>query len=263
MKMNYKLIEDFLEEIPISSEGKCSYFNEKRSRAKAFKLAGDVSPEILETLLNLGYRRCGDLYYQQNCLGCNLCICFRIETSLFTLTKSQKRILNKNKDIVCKVGLPNLTPLKENIYLNYQYHQHFQKDIKTENRSKKFDPGEQLDTMYYQMYTNPSCTRETEFYLKDELIGFGITDLGIKTVSAVYFVYNTDYNKRSLGTLEILKGIEWAKENDYLYYHLGFYIPGHKKMDYKINFGAGQFLNSITNLWISDLTEIDDYIKGN
>ena len=116
--------------------------------------------------------------------------------------------------------------------------------------------------MYYQMYTNPSCTRETEFYLEDELIGFGIIDLGTKTVSAVYFVYNTDYNKRSLGTLAILKGIQWAKTNNYLYYHLGFYIPEHKKMDYKINYSAGQFLDQKVNLWNSDLTEIDDYIIG-
>ncbi len=120
--MNYKQIADLLVELPVSPEGRCSYFTEKRSQAKAFKLSGDISPEIFEKLLNLGYRRCGNLYYQQNCSGCNLCICFRIETNTFTMTKLQKHVLKRNKDVVCTTGMPNPTPIKEKIYLKYQYH---------------------------------------------------------------------------------------------------------------------------------------------
>ena len=46
----------------------------------------------------------------------------------------------------------------------------------------------------------------------------------------------TAQEARSLGTLAILRQIEWAKRDGYSHLYLGYWIDGHRKMDYKRRF---------------------------
>jgi len=101
------------------------------------------------------------------------------------------------------------------------------------------------------MYSFTTASWELEFYDSDKLAGFGIVDVGEKSVSAVYHVYHPDYESQSFGTFMILKSMDWLRsENLFLYYHLGLWIPGHPKMDYKKNFRPGEILHPITKIWV-------------
>jgi arginine-tRNA-protein transferase len=143
---------------------------------------------------------------------------------------------------------PHVTDEKKTLYLNYQYVQHFLKPV---NRRKErfFDKEQTLYTMYEQMYRNVHNSIEMELYLKDKLMGFAILDIAAQSVSAVYSVYNPNEKRRSLGTAIILKSIEWAQNNQFKYYYLGYYIPGHKKMDYKARFKPAQIRNPKSGSW--------------
>ena len=123
------------------------------------------------------------------------------------------------------------------------------KKLHTALRHENPDAEMLLDTMYFQMYTNPESTLEMELTLADQLIGFGILDVAEDIVSAVYFVFDPDYGKRSLGTYAILRGIEWAMSEGYRYYHMGYLIDGHPKMVYKRQFGPGQLLDDEKGRW--------------
>jgi arginine-tRNA-protein transferase len=212
-----------------------------------------LPPELFSVLLDLGFRRSGTYYYKPYCPGCTQCKSYRVVLSDFSHSRSQKRILKKNRDLEFQISLPKFTRGKEELYLKYQYFQHFKKDRKLKSIYKKegtFNPDRLLESMYYQMYTNPSNSIESHVFLDGKLLGFGILDITKTSVSTVYFVFDPDLNRRSLGTYSILKEIEWAQKRGLRYYHLGFYIHRHPKMDYKKYFKKAQVLDPVSNDWI-------------
>jgi arginine-tRNA-protein transferase len=54
----------------------------------------------------------------------------------------------------------------------------------------------------------------------------------------VYTFFDPDEAKRSLGTLAILSQLEWARRDGRAHLYLGYWIDGHRKMDYKRRFAA-------------------------
>ena len=63
-----------------------------------------------------------------------------------------------------------------------------------------------------------------------------VTDLVPDALSAVYTFYDPDEVSRGLGTLAILKQLEWAARAGRSRLYLGYWIAGHDKMDYKRRF---------------------------
>lgn len=244
-------IEIMLDEIPYTPEGQCSYFTDRMSRSRAFRIEGDIPAAFYEVALNRGFRRCGDIYYLQRCHHCVLCLSYRVRLDAFLPTRSQSRVLRRCRNVTCRVAEPEPTPEKESIYLRYQYHQHYLKDQERPGNSVRsnYDETSLRQTMYFQLYTNPSTTREVMLYLDKRLIGFSIFDVAERSVSAVYSVFDPGFSRRSPGTLAILRGIEWARRQNYTFFHLGHFIPGHPKMDYKSRFRPAEIMNPNTGDW--------------
>ena len=234
--------------IPLAPESDCSYFDDRRSRSRAFRLGCDVEPDFLESSMDRGYRRCGDIYYQQDCPACGLCVNYRIPIADFQPTRSQRRVLKRNADVSMTVLPPNPSSEKEDIYLRYQRSQHYARPVPGAP-VRDFDPNAALETMYFQMYTNPNSSQEVELRVDGTLIGFCILDLAVESVSAVYFVFDPEQQKRSPGTLAILRELDWCGEHGFRWFQLGFYIAGHAKMEYKSNFGPGEYLHQATGSW--------------
>ncbi len=90
---------------------------------------------------------------------------------------------------------------------------------------------------------------EMEYYLNDKLVGVGIVDEGVDSLSSNYFYYDTEYLDRRLGIFSILKEIELAQKLEKKYYYLGFYIEENPKMSYKKYFKPNQILE--TGVWKS------------
>lgn len=234
--------------IPLAPETDCSYFPDRLSQARAFRLNEDVSEAFMEAALSRGYRRCGDVFYQQDCAACSQCINYRVPVAKFSPSRSQRRIRKRSERIVSSLGRPHSTDEKAEIYLRYQRQQHHGRPAPGAPE-KPFDPQNALTTMQFQMYQNPRLTREIELRLDGTLIGFGTLDVAIATASAVYFVFDPDYAHFSLGTLAILREIEWCLSEGLAWLQLGYYIPGHPKMDYKQNFRPGQILHRASGEW--------------
>ena len=245
--------ETVLTDLPVGQATPCSYFADRKSTMQYFVCDDGIPGHLLEKSLSLGYRRCGETYYRTQCEGCNLCLTYRVPAKLFKPSRNQRRILKRNADLDIRIGEPDLREEKKDIYLRYQYHQHHLKPVK--GIEKEFSDEQQLDVMEWQMYDNPLSTRELEMYLDDKLVGFGIMDCAVDSISLVYFVYDIDYGKRSLGTMNILHSIDWAREQNYYWVYLGFYIPGHPKMDYKRRFQPAQY-KSQNGDWQESLPEL-------
>jgi arginyl-tRNA--protein-N-Asp/Glu arginylyltransferase len=249
MKENQFDFNSFIDSLPLSRAYPCSYFDERLSVVKAFFNRGKIEPQLLESILNLGIRRSGNIYYQNHCPQCSMCLSYRVVLDRFQLTGSQKRILKRNKDIKVRFTYPHVTYEKESLYIRYNYLQHYLKPGQTGQRREEFDKEKVLSTMYDQMYSNSENSLEMEIFLKNHLVGFAVFDIAVKSLSAVYSVYDVEDRRRSLGTYIILKSIEWARSMNFHYYHLGFYIPGHPKMDYKSHYKNAEIRNPETGKW--------------
>jgi len=182
------------------------------------------------------------VYYQPNCGACTLCLPFRVRAGEFAMRRSQRRVWQRNADVEVRLRVPRATPEKEALYLRYQRSQHHA-------ANEPFDVDYQLSVMDFQMYSNPAFTRELEYWLGDQLIGFGTVDLVEDILSAVYFVFDPDFRRRSPGIFNILSCIEQARQRGLRYVHLGYLIPGHPKMDYKRWFTPADLLNPRTREW--------------
>jgi len=65
-----------------------------------------------------------------------------------------------------------------------------------------------------------------------------VTDRVPGALSAVYTFFDPDQPRLGLGTLAILRQIEWARREGLDYLYLGYWIEGHAKMDYKRRYRA-------------------------
>jgi arginine-tRNA-protein transferase len=245
----FTYFHSWLQSLELLAPGACAYFSEKVSQVKAFLADKPLPLEIIDSLLAQGYRRSGEIFYQNHCPGCHLCLSLRIPLKTFSATGSQKRILKKNRDLVFKIGEPRSTKQKKIIYLRYQHQKHYLHPALESKRKEYFDMHANLEIMHEQMYKITHQSKEMEIWLDDILLGFGILDLGLKAMSMVYLVFEPRFQKRSPGKFIILKALEWARDAGFKYAYLGFYIPGNRKMDYKIQYGPAQILNPVTMQW--------------
>jgi arginine-tRNA-protein transferase len=61
-------------------------------------------------------------------------------------------------------------------------------------------------------------------------------------MSTVYFFFDLEESRRSLGTFSALIEIETARRLDLPYYYLGYWVPGCRKMEYKAALGPHELL---------------------
>lgn len=100
-------------------------------------------------------------------------------------------------------------------------------------------------------------TYHTLYYLDGNLIGVGVLDILTKSITTVYFFYDTNYAHLNLGIYSALVEISMIrqmakhysgppKQNKLVNYHIGFYVHECKKMHYKTRFKPAYLLCSET-----------------
>ena len=177
----------------------------------------------------------------------------RIPSKDFSPSKSQKRILSKNEDIVRVINPPLATDPQYELFKNYINRRH---------------PNGGMSDMDVEDFT--SMIEETnveskliEYYIKRnttlELVSFSLVDILDDGISMVYSVFDPELRDRSLGTYMILDHNNLALEMNLKFVYLGYWVKGSSKMDYKKRFSP---LEVFTNdKWISAsksrITKID------
>lgn len=187
-------------------------------------LFGPLTNHIMELFLAAGYRRNGNSLYTMRCASCNACIPIRLYPAEFKASRNQRRVSKLNSDLSVQFNSVQMT--EENLQLCERF--------LVDRYSQKSNTA----LGYYSgFFLNHIVTSLELHYRKDgRLIGNGIIDIGENWMNAVYFFFDPDEARRSLGTFNILTMIDFClqKKIDYLY--LGYYIPGVSAMDYKARF---------------------------
>lgn len=249
---NSDIFAQWLDRLHLTGPLPCAYYLGKTVRLKAFISSFSLNPSYIDFLLSRGYRRSGDLYYQNHCTFCQLCLSYRLPLAKFQQwSRWQKKILRRSFGLNYYIKNPLNTRQKKEIYLEYQYHKHYKDPGPGYVEHDRFRAKDYLHIMHEQLYKN--CYNSMEIEIWDEqverLVAFGIMDLGEKAISAIYIVFDRAYSRYSPGSLAILRMIEWAWLHGYDYLYLGFFIPRHPKMDYKFRYQPAEILDTRTMQW--------------
>ena len=215
----------------------CPYLT-KRDEKKIFLIMDDINKSNeYEHLIKSGFRRSHNILYNQVCADCNLCKSIRINVNNFKLSKSNKRVLNKNKNLFIKKLSNN--PSKEQFtlfkkYLEFKHNDSEMNEMNFHDYCKMFD-SKGINTKIY------------EYFYKGELVGCVISDFLEGSISMVYSFYSELFLKNSFGKYVILDHFRLAKDFDMDYVYLGYWVEGSSKMEYKNGFNSSEIL--IDNKW--------------
>ena len=77
----------------------CPYLEGRMERKLFTALQGDNAEALNDSLSKQGFRRSQNVLYRPTCSDCAACMSARIRVADFSPTKSQRRTLNKNRNV--------------------------------------------------------------------------------------------------------------------------------------------------------------------
>ncbi|WP_151670690.1 arginyltransferase [Nitrincola schmidtii] len=205
----------------------CSYLPDQKAKTLFVDPQMRISTDSYSQLSELGFRRSGGHIYRPHCEGCNACQSIRIPVELFKPSKSQKRILNKNRDIQVIRKFPIMDHEYFDLYKSYIDQRHADGDMypPTPEQFHQFLVEGSIDSWFYEF-------RDTD----KKLIAVAVTDHLHQDMSALYTFYDPAEEHRSLGTFAILWQISEARRRGMNYLYLGYWVKACRKMNYKTAF---------------------------
>ena len=224
MRSREKIIQDELEP--------CPYREGQVARMPLRWQLRAVEPARFDELLALGDRRVGRMLYRTRCPACSACEPIRVPVEGFQPTRSQRRVLNKNKDITVEAGPATFSDEKLALYRRH-------KEERGLNRSEV-----PLNRVGYEGWFVQSCTYTIEmiYRLNGRMIGVGILDLGARDASSVYFFFDPDAHGRSLGVFSVLMEVAWLRSQGGRYHYLGLYVEDCRHLVYKAGYAPHERL---------------------
>ncbi len=218
----------------------CAYLPDKNVRMN-YKYIKKATKDYVTAVVQRGWRRFGKYFFYPICNGCNECKSLRIQTNNFKSNKSQRRIIKKNENTTIHIQRPSIS--REHIELYNKYHTY-------KNKKDGWKQRDIAEKEYYENFVDGAHTfgREVLYYIDGKLVGVDLIDMVNDGISAIYFYYDPDYAKLSLGTYSLLQQIELAKKLSLDNIYLGYWVDGCKAFAYKKNFKPMELLDGFPDL---------------
>ncbi|KQZ66061.1 MULTISPECIES: arginyltransferase [unclassified Lysobacter] len=206
-----------------TGEHACGYWPERVARDLVLDPRDPRLRNWYPHALGWGFRRSGDIVYRPHCAGCRACVAVRIPVDRFQPDRSQRRCLARNTDVEMRVRPAERSEEHLALYRRYLAARHAGGGMDGHGAAE-FDQF---------LIGSWSEGRFLELREHRRLLAVAVTDVVETALSAVYTFYEPDEADRGLGTLAVLRQLEWAKRERREHLYLGYWIAGHPKMDYK------------------------------
>jgi len=167
----------------------------------------------------------------------------------FRLSKSLRRVFNRNRDLQMCVRPLRITPDKCELYLKHEkrFYEHI---LFTLQRNYPFVNYSQTKLM------------ETAVFCDGKLAAFSIFQLGEYSVYSDIACWDVKYWDRSLGILTVLLEMRYAAAKGYKYYYLAHYNKQSRLFQYKKRFPALEFYDWDNDRWIdAKTTEAEELLN--
>ena len=220
----------------------CSYLPEKKVRMN-YKYVDHASKTFTTAVINRGWRRFGKYFFHPVCNGCNECKSIRIDVNNYNYTKSQKKSINRNKNTKIIVQEPKLSTAHIDLYNKYHKFKQEKDDWKHRNISQ---------SEYHENFVAGANDfgKEVLYIVDEKLVGVDLIDVLDDGISSIYFYYDPDYPRLSLGTFSLLYQIKLAKILELPWIYLGYWVDGCKAFAYKPNFQPQEILDGFPDILV-------------
>lgn len=213
----------------------CHYLSGRESRIEYRR--DTLSAGAYEVLLAQGWRRSGSCFYRCACDGCCSCIPIRLSYSSLKITDRLRRVLSRNSEITCEL----LPPCD-----NDEYFRLYEKYL-----GARHDSPENSDRSGFRWLLDYYACAVTEYRNRDGvLVALGFIDILPDGLSSVYFVFDPEFSRNSLGYFSVIQEARYAMLLGKKWYYLGFWVPGSKKMEYKADFSPFQIAPLSSQCWV-------------
>ncbi len=210
---------------------RCSYLPDRTARDLAFSVS-HLPPGVYHSLMDLNFRRSGNILYKPQCEACRQCRQIRVRADAFQPNRTQRRCRRRNADLEARAAAPDPTAEKHELYRRYMSLRH----------------GRRMDDSWMSfcgfLYETPVRTLEVTYRLAGRLVAVGIADLEPCAMSTVYCYFDPDLQDRSLGVYNVLWTIDACRQRSIPWLYLGYYIRDCRKMNYKTAYRPCELLTA-------------------
>jgi arginine-tRNA-protein transferase len=195
----------------------------------------DASPAKMDQFWAEGWRHFGIFFFRYRIAihgGKQFSVLpLRVDLERFTLTRSQKRVLAKNRDARIEIRPASAGEAEEALFEKHKI------------RFPENTPCSVYDFLSPFPASVPCVNLELCVSLDEKLIGVTYLDLGQSATSAVYAMFDPAEAKRSLGILMMIHSIQFSSERGCRYYYPGYAYHEPFSYDYKKRFVGLEYLD--------------------
>ncbi|MFG5382581.1 MULTISPECIES: arginyltransferase [unclassified Yoonia] len=214
----------------------CPYLEGRMERKLFTALQGDAATKLNDSLSKQGFRRSQNVLYRPSCAECSACMSARIDVSLFSPSRSQRRVQKRASHLKRRATSPWATEEQYALFRQYLDGRHA--------------TGGMADMDIFEFAAmveeTPIRSRLIEYEADEALSAVCLTDILDDGLSMVYSFFDPALDRLSLGTYVILDHIAIARDLGLPYVYLGYWVPGSPKMGYKAKFKGLEVYNNGT-----------------
>jgi arginyl-tRNA--protein-N-Asp/Glu arginylyltransferase len=215
----------------------CPYLSGREERKVFAHLPLHEGAQVNDQLTHAGFRRSQNIAYRPACEGCDACVSARIPAGEYPFSRSERRVLDRNGDLVRHLVEAEATMEQFDLLRRYL--------------SVRHAGGGMADMTwpdYVAMVEDTAVRTHVIEYRTHSANGPGdlvacvLVDALSDGLSLVYSFYDPALARRSLGSFIILDHIVQAQLNGIAHVYLGYWVSGSLKMDYKARYNPVEVL---------------------
>ena len=221
----------------LTAPSPCPYLPGQEERKVFTHLVGERAAQLNDLLTHGGFRRSQSIAYRPACETCRACISVRVLVEDFRPTRSMRRVIERNRDVIGEIRVPVPTSEQYSVFRSYLDARHRDggmADMTVLDYAMMVEDSH-VDTRMIE-YRQRTSERSSHELGNGRLVSVALTDVLSDGLSMVYSYYDSDESSRSLGTFMILDHIERARRMGLSYAYLGYWVEGSRKMAYKGRF---------------------------
>ncbi len=227
----------------LTSPSTCPYLPDQQERKVFTHLVGERAPDLNDLLTQGGFRRSANIAYRPACETCRACVSVRILAEEFAPSKSQKRVLRRNADLVGTAYAAEPSSEQYDLFRDYLLHRHAEGGMA---EMTVLDYAMMVEDSFVNTQIIEYRRRGPDSFLTGEgqgkLVAVALTDEMADGLSMVYSFYDPAEEHRSLGTYLILDHVKRARDVGKPHVYLGYWVEGSRKMAYKVRFQPQEHL---------------------
>jgi len=209
-------------------DDKCSYLDNKE-QTMHYKVIENCSTDACQELIERGFRRFGKMYFRPICEGCDECKSIKIDVENYQFSKSARRIMKKAEGLRSYIQRPTLSREHLKIFEKYHLYMH---------EKKGWEYNETSPEHYFNSFVNghEDFGYEVLYFSQEKLIAVDLIDILEEGISSIYFYYDPDFAKYSLGKLSLYNQIKYARNTKKKWIYLGYYVKECPSLSYKAEY---------------------------